>query len=202
MPKASRSGCCEVSHYIDNFRDPNSNYISEMVDCSTSTADISLIGIPYDGGILSHRRGARLAPNFVRKVLYNFTNYCSNHEIELSGLKIGDYGDLVLEYSNSNIYDQIQSALIKYIKPTKMTIILGGDHSITYPSFKGITKLMEEGNEIINLVVIDQHYDVREYDLVNSGSWLRYLLLDREVIYNCRVSRIPIPRKIYKNPKG
>ena len=56
---------------------------------------------------------------------------------------------------------------------------MGGDHSITLPSFKSIKESRRHSFNNMNLVVIDQHYDVREYDFVNSGSWLRYLLSDK-----------------------
>lgn len=167
------------SKYKDNFRDPNSTYITEMTSDSLKDPDMSIIGIPYDGGILSHRRGARLAPDFIRKSFYNFTDYCSTHETELSGLKIRDFGDLELTDKESNVYDQIQGGITRLAKSSKVAVMLGGDHSITLPSFKSIRWSRKEGKDV-NLLVIDQHYDVRNYDFVNSGSWLRQLLLDKK----------------------
>ena len=169
----------EKCKYIDKFRDPNSTYTSEMVNSTLKRTDVSMIGIPYDGGILSHRRGAKLAPDFIRKSFYNFTNYCSTHETELSGLSIRDFGDLALRDNDPNVYDQIQRGVTKFSRSRKTTIILGGDHSITLPSFKGIRAQERDANGI-NLLVIDQHYDVRDYNFVNSGSWLRHLLLDKK----------------------
>ncbi|MGC8516007.1 MAG: agmatinase family protein [Thermoplasmata archaeon] len=167
------------SKYKDNFRDPSSTYITEMSSDSLKNPDISVIGIPYDGGILSHRRGTRLAPDYIRKSFYNFTNYCSTHETELSGLKIKDFGDLELTDVGSNVYDQIQGGITRLAKSSKVAVILGGDHSITLPSFRSTRGSGKEGKDM-NLLVIDQHYDVRDYDSVNSGSWLRHLLLDKK----------------------
>ena len=147
----------EKSKYMDIFRDPNSSYITEMVDDSFRNPDMSLLGVPYDGGILSHRRGARLAPDFIRKSFYNFTNYCSTHETELSGLKVKDFGNLDLNGEGSHIYDLIQSDVERLYKFGKVEIILGGDHSITLPSFKGLRRSVGNGNRNVNLVVIDQH---------------------------------------------
>ena len=178
MPKRLNNQKFDKGEYVDNFRDPNSTYITEMVNSSLKNADVSIIGVPHDEGILSHRRGARLGPYFIRKSFYNFTNYCSTHGKELSGLKIRDFGNLHLRDKNLNVYDQIQSGIIDLAKSSKAVIIIGGDHSITLPSFKSITKLRRHDFKNMNLVVIDQHYDVREYDFVNSGSWLRYLLSD------------------------
>ena len=169
----------EKGKYMDIFRDPNSSYITEMVDDSFKSPDISLLGVPYDGGILSHKRGARLAPDFIRKSFYNFTNYCSTHETKLSGLKVKDFGNLDLSDEGPYLYDRIQSDVARLYKSGKVAIILGGDHSITLPSFKGLRRSVRNGNRNVNLVVIDQHYDVRDYKFVNSGSWLRHLLLDK-----------------------
>jgi len=165
--------------YRDIWRDANSTYIDQLLNNGTNNSDVMLIGIPYDGGIISSRRGARLAPESIRRAFYNLSNYCSNHETEISSIKIKDYGNLIFQAEqDKHNFAKLENSISKLARSAKMNIIMGGDHSITNPAFKGIFKSMKARNRTLGLIVIDQHYDVREYDHINSGSWLRFLLED------------------------
>jgi formiminoglutamase len=180
MQRGKKNSSTDV--YRDMWRDRNSTYTDQLLDDGAINPDVVLIGIPYDEGIISSRRGARLAPERIRMAFYNLSNYCSNHETEISNIKIKDYGNLVLQAQQDTYnFAKLENSISKLARSAKMSIIMGGDHSITNPAFKGIFKSMKARNKTLGLIVIDQHYDVREYDHINSGSWLRFLLEDGDL---------------------
>jgi len=137
-------------------------HIEELVD-------VGIIGLPYDGATRG-RPGARFAPREVRKKLISYKAYCWDFDIDVSNLKIVDIGDLDLGFGNiEQVRDHILGELKRYLRYIRLAVILGGDHSVTYPTFMSAKEVF--GREW-GLIVFDAHHDLRKLEggRVSSGT--------------------------------
>jgi agmatinase len=94
-------------------------------------ADFTVIGIPYDG-MASARRGARLGPERMRYWSQHLTPF-SEDRTRLKGTRICDLGDLHVADPRRD-FDAIRQRVASL---PNITIVLGGDHSVTIPVFQG-----------------------------------------------------------------
>ncbi len=82
-----------------------------------------------------------------------------------------------VDVDNSDIrssFEQIQSEVEKELEKSEKIIILGGDHSITYPCFKALS-----GHSNAGLIMLDAHPDCEETtDLASHEDFLRKLIND------------------------
>ena len=123
--------------------------------------DFAIIGVPSDAGA-SFRTGQREGPAAIRKVSallrhHNPILNISPYEF-LSGI---DYGDLpVVPGYIEEGYKRIEESLIPVLEAGIVPILLGGDHAITLPELRAITKI--HGH--VSLLHFDSHSDtVDEY---------------------------------------
>jgi agmatinase len=123
--------------------------------------DFAIIGIPSDAGA-SFRTGQREGPAAIRKtsaLLRHHNPILNISPFEyLSGI---DYGDLpVVPGYIEEGYKRIEESLIPVIEAGVIPILLGGDHAITLPELRAITKV----HGPVSLVHFDSHSDtVDEY---------------------------------------
>ena len=125
-------------------------------------ADIAIIGAPFDLAIQG-KSGTRLGPRGIRIASTRFSyksggSYDPERNmsfIDADLWKIVDCGDV--DYVPGDIdttFSNLESAVSLIAKQNVMPVILGGDHSITYPIIKG---LPESGK--FNIIHIDAHLD-------------------------------------------
>ncbi len=148
------------------FNDPNVLRFSD-VNKKSDNPDIVITGIPYDGGIISHRRGSRYGPEKIRNIIDSYSTYCTDHNEDLNSLKIYDAGDInvnFIDYDINKIIDDYYN-IIK--SKNSRFIAFGGDHSITEGLFKAVCKL----NKKTGMILFDAHHDIRDPWRINSGSW-------------------------------
>lgn len=100
-------------------------------DLTPSEADFSVIGIPYDG-LASARKGARLGPERIRFWSRHTTPF-SEDRTRLKGLRICDLGDIPVADPERD-FAAIQNRIAGL---QNIPIVLGGDHSVTIPVFRG-----------------------------------------------------------------
>ena len=118
---------------------------------------IQLIGAPTDINA-SYMKGPAKAPARIREL---FSSDMMNHVSE-SGVELGrdilfeDAGDLLLDGNNEQevIFNSVALAL----KGGHIPIILGGDHSITYPIIRAVAAHYGP----VNILHIDAHPDLYE----------------------------------------
>jgi len=98
-----------------------------------------LLGVPFDGES-SYLRGAADAPPKIREALAcDASNQSTETGIDLGGDGIyEDAGDL--EFSSEDAFASIEDAVGKLMNGGKRPVSLGGDHSITYPILKAVTR--------------------------------------------------------------
>ena len=94
---------------------------------------MKLIKIPLNAGNIKHKKGLEKGPDAVEKELKNF--YLKENKI-LPFIQVDE-----IKVDNSDIDESnkiIEKAVSEIDNPT---ILLGGDHSMTYSSFKGMSAL-------------------------------------------------------------
>jgi agmatinase len=140
--------------------------------------DVAVVGAPWDDST-SNRPGARFGPRALRALTYLPGSYHLDLEIEIfDHLDVVDYGDALVanglwEVSRAAIHDRVAEVASRGIIP----VILGGDHSITWPSATAVAEHHGFGN--IGIVHFDAHADTAdrvEGNLASHGTPMRRLI--------------------------
>ncbi len=138
----------------------------------TGDPDVGVLGIPYDI-TSSHTPGSRFGPDEIRKSMDSERSHSFPLTIGVSPLiketplskliSIEDIGDLEISTRppESAFYD-ISDACSKLANHESKLLFLGGDHFITYPIMKGLTRAAPG---IWGVIYLDAHADMYEsYD--------------------------------------
>ena len=106
--------------------------------------------MPFSAGSLGMNTGTELAPEEIIKQTVNIFSNENNRElkIELSSVNVNNSD---IEESQQNIFNKIKQL-------NEFAIMLGGDHSITYSSFKAFAA----NNPDAGLILFDAHADCCE----------------------------------------
>ena len=124
--------------------------------------DVAVLGAPFDVGT-TYRSGTRFGPQGIRRISSLYTPYRFEHGIDLrETLKLCDLGDIYCPANITKSHDQITKGVAHVLSQGTMPIILGGDHSIGYPTARGIAQCVE-GN--VGIIHLDRHVDTQEKDM-------------------------------------
>ncbi|WP_223700985.1 formimidoylglutamase [Sutcliffiella deserti] len=119
-----------------------------------------LIGVPLSKPSISHS-GASFTPGVVRKLLQSYSTYAIEDEKELlNGTPIIDIGDIFMHATDiEESYIRIEETVSSLLKeqPSCIPLFIGGDHSITYSTLKGMCKRKGQ----IGVIQFDAHHDLR-----------------------------------------
>ncbi|MBP1909692.1 agmatinase [Methanolobus bombayensis] len=135
-------------------------YKPDMMDALAdyNSARYIIFGVPFDA-TSSYRPGSRWAPDAMRKASANFETYNEYFDIDFEDLLIHDIGNLEPYSSVDETLEDLYHAVRPIVKDGKIPILMGGEHSLTYPCVKACS---EEIGEDIGFVVMDAHFDLRE----------------------------------------
>jgi len=120
---------------------------------------LAVIGVPFDEKS-SYLRGAAAGPAAIRRVS---TGKCYNPDTEL-GVDLAeetvlvDLGDVNTSGDMLKTFFEIEREVSKIVARKAVPIILGGDHSITYPAVKA----MAAHFKTLDLLHLDAHPDMYE----------------------------------------
>lgn len=118
---------------------------------------VSLLGIPWDANS-SYLRGAAQAPPLIVEALYcDSSNLWTESGTKLEG-KVRDLGCVALPEGASAGFSAIEHAVAGHLDHDARLILLGGDHSITYPIVKAFA-VRFAGLQILHF---DAHPDLYE----------------------------------------
>jgi len=136
--------------YIENVHDVG-NY------------DATVIGVPFDGGC-TYRTGTRFGPQGIRRISALYTPYNYEMGIDLrEQMTLCDAGDVFTIPANiEKSFDQISNAVAHVAASGSFPIILGGDHSIGFPTIRGLASVTSKR---IGIIHVDRHADMQEKDL-------------------------------------
>lgn len=132
------------------------NWIGQNDDYESS--DIIMLGLPFDGTV-SYRSGSRFAPEQIRLASWGLEDYSPRFDRYLQDVNFHDAGDL--EFPLGNTYkslDLIEQNVEDIYKDGKRVFGIGGEHLVTLPQIKAISKFFKD----IAIVHFDAHTDLRE----------------------------------------
>lgn len=125
--------------------------------------EVAVVGVPLDTGT-TYRPGPRFGPEGMRRISSLYTPYYYELGIDLrEQLDIVDVGDIFVIPANiEKAFDQITKG-IEYIRRQGVfPVILGGDHSIGFPTARGV---MNAFGKKIGVIHFDRHIDTQRTDL-------------------------------------
>jgi formimidoylglutamase len=161
-------------HRTDDPRDPRASTLL-VPSTSFERGDFVLLGLPFDASIPT-RPGANMGPQAFREALPSLTTF--GRDVELSGRVCRDLGDVELPPDSIQIaHDRVQSASRELFAAGAIPFFIGGDNGLTGAVLRGLADARPDLR--LGLVVIDSHYDVREYedeDSLSSGTPYRRAL--------------------------
>jgi agmatinase len=140
--------------------------------------DVAVVGAPFDGST-TNRPGARFGPKAIRGQAYMPGTYHLDLGLEIfDHLEVVDYGDAYCphgqtEASHANIHDRVHSVAGRGIVP----VVLGGDHSITWPAATAVADV--HGHGAVGVVHFDAHADTADSidgNLASHGTPMRRLI--------------------------
>jgi agmatinase len=154
-------------------------WITDPAELRRRKVDVAIIGAPFDDAV-SHRPGARFGPRAIREAQYTSG---SIHSLQLDidpfeVLTVVDAGDANLtpawiERGHAMIYRKVREVA----ETGAIPIILGGDHSITWPAATAVAEVRRPGS--IGIVHFDAHADTASDTwgvLASHGTPMRRLI--------------------------
>jgi agmatinase len=129
----------------------------------TTNRPLALIGIPWDEGS-SFLRGAAQAPPAIRRALYSDAgNLCSEMGVDFGNEpRFVDLGDREIAPGEKG-YLGIEGYVAEVLADGAMPLVLGGDHSITFPVLRAIA----EHHGPVEILHFDAHPDL--YDTLDGN---------------------------------
>ncbi len=151
----------ELPHYAGINTFLKAPYLEDVK--AVGKYDVAVMGVPFDGGT-TYRPGTRFGPQGIRRISALYTPY--NYEIGVDlreQMTLCDIGDVFTIPANiEKTFDQISKATAHVFASGAMPIILGGDHSIGFPTVRGIAS---QTDKKIGIIHFDRHADIQEKDL-------------------------------------
>ncbi len=137
-------------------------------DLETLSADVAIFGIPWDEGT-GYRPGARFGPRSLREYSTRFAfherggkkrgywdiEYGKRHLEKISLTDCGDQDVLYLD--GQRTFSAITDSLRKILSAKAFPVILGGDHSITFPVVRAFQKMKP-----LHVIHLDGHLDYND----------------------------------------
>lgn len=119
--------------------------------------DIAIVGIPFDEKS-SYLRGAAKGPQAIRaastgKAISPWTELGVNLEQDVI---LKDLGDLEISGNFRAVFSRIEEKISALLDKEKAPVVLGGDHSISYPVVKAVSKKFDS----LDILHFDAHPDL------------------------------------------
>jgi len=153
-------------------------------------ADAIIIGAPYDAGA-TYRGGARFGPKMIRTTDYLPHDSSRPHLAlrvdPLKDLRVLDAGDVEMPGMEQRLpLDNLENAVRVATEAGAIPIILGGDHTVTWPDVTGVARVVGWGR--VSVIHFDAHADTGD---VQWGSLIGHGLPMRRLIESgaCRGDR-------------
>jgi agmatinase len=148
---------------------------------SMAGADVVVLGAPFDGGT-SYRSGARFGPQAIR-----ITDYLAHDGSRpslalrvdgLADLRVLDAGDVELFSGDAerSVRD-LEQAVGQVVAAGAIPLILGGDHTITWPNATAVADGVGRGR--VSVLHFDAHADTGDIEfgsLIGHGQPMRRLI--------------------------
>jgi agmatinase len=154
-------------------------WITDAAEIRARKADVAIIGAPFDDAV-SHRSGARFGPRAIRLAQYT-SGSINSLQLDVEPFEILD----VVDAGDANIIpawiERAHAFIYRKVREVAETgaipIVLGGDHSITWPSVSAVAEV--RAPRTVGVVHFDAHADTANDDwgvLAGHGTPMRRLI--------------------------
>ncbi|MFM8857878.1 MAG: arginase family protein, partial [Actinomycetota bacterium] len=102
---------------------------------------VAIVGAPYDNST-TNRPGARFGPRAIRTQAYEAGTYHIDLDIEIfEWLEVVDFGDAYCPHGQTTLsMENIKARVSEVASRGIVPIVLGGDHSITWPAATAVAE--------------------------------------------------------------
>ena len=148
---------------------------------SFADADVVILGAPFDGGT-SYRSGARFGPSAMRSTCYlphdGSRPSLAMRVDALQDLVVRDAGDVMMFSGDvARSCADLEVAVTKVAAAGAIPLVLGGDHTITWPDVTGVARAHGWGR--VSVIHFDAHADTADIEfgsLIGHGQPMRRLI--------------------------
>ncbi len=119
-------------------------------------AEVVVLGVPLDK-TTCFKPGTRFGPRRIRDVFFGLEDYSPMNKRYYSSLKVHDMGDVVINDLQSSL-NETERIVEKIYGDGKKVIGLGGEHTITLPIVKSVSKFYDD----LVVLHLDAHFDMAE----------------------------------------
>ncbi|MCT9929652.1 agmatinase [Planotetraspora sp. A-T 1434] len=153
-------------------------FLTEPEQLDEWSPDVAVVGAPWDAST-TYRPGARFGPRALRALTHVNGSYHLDLGIEIFDyLRVVDYGDALIRHglwepSAAAIRERVGEIASRGIMP----VVLGGDHSITWPSATAVADARGHGS--FGVIHFDAHADTADEidgNLASHGTPMRRLI--------------------------
>jgi len=134
-------------------------HVQSAADLAARRPDVAIVGAPFDDAV-SHRPGARFGPRAIRAASY-FSGDLNSLQLDIlpfEWLDVVDAGDAPVVPANiERGHTVIRRKVLEVAGVGCIPIVLGGDHSITFPSASAIAEAIAPRR--LGIVHFDAHAD-------------------------------------------
>lgn len=169
----------ELPTYVGGVSFMKLPWITDEAELAARRPDVAIVGAPFDDAV-SHRSGARFGPRAIRQAQYT-TGSINSLQLDVEPFELID----VVDAGDANIvpawieraHALIYRKVLGVARSGAIPIVLGGDHSITWPSASAVAEVRRPGS--IGIVHFDAHADTANDDwgvLAGHGTPMRRLV--------------------------
>jgi agmatinase len=169
----------DLPTYVGPTTFSNLPWITDPSDIAARGVDVAIVGAPFDD-MVTHRPGTRFGPRAIREAQYT-SGPLNSLQLDVrpfDELTVVDAGDANIvpafwERGHAMIYRKVHEVAGTGAIP----IVLGGDHSITWPSATAVAEVRRPGS--IGIVHFDAHADTASDSygqLASHGTPMRRLI--------------------------
>ena len=172
-------GDLDLPIYVGPSTFSNLPWVTDPAEIEARQVDVAIVGAPFDD-MVTHRPGTRFGPRAIRAAQYT-SGGLNSLQLDVrpfDELTVVDAGDANIvpaywERGHAMIYRKVHEVASTGAIP----IVLGGDHSITWPSASAIAEIHRPGS--IGIVHFDAHADTAPDSfgqLASHGTPMRRLI--------------------------
>jgi agmatinase len=169
----------DLPTYVGPSTFSNLPWITDPAELERRRVDVAIVGAPFDD-MVTHRPGTRFGPRAIREA-QNSSGSLNSLQVDVrpfEELTVVDAGDANIVPAR---FDRGHAMIFRKVREVAATgaipIVLGGDHSITWPSASAVAEVRRPGS--IGIVHFDAHADTAPDSfgqLAAHGSPMRRLI--------------------------
>ena len=154
-------------------------WVTDAEALARERPDVAIVGAPYDDSV-SHRPGARFGPRAIRQASYH-AGAINSLQLDIEPydwLNVVDAGDApVTPMDTDRAHAVIERKVLDVARSGAVPIVLGVDHSITFPSASAVARAVAP--RTLGIVHFDAHADAANAtwgNLRSHGTPMRRLI--------------------------